>query len=157
MYILRWLGWHQKQVCNWELGGSNHLMLPQQPLVNHTQLYRTRASSNPLTQLRSLQQDQFINMTYDSILKLRFISQNLSNFVCVEAVSTVRMPISILLPFATFYPCKTSLLVLHLRPNTGQSLKLSRSWEYCAILCFRSQFEKQTSFIVANNSDILIS
>ncbi|XP_030580905.1 zinc finger BED domain-containing protein 5-like [Archocentrus centrarchus] len=97
------------------------------------------------TGFSSAEEEQFIDMTSDSTLRLRFTSQTLSAFwLSVERQYPLlgEKAISILLPFSTSYLCETGFsAVAALKTKYRSQLNIEQELRV-ALSCFEPRFEK---------------
>uniref|UniRef100_A0A8C7Y7X1 DUF4371 domain-containing protein n=1 Tax=Oryzias sinensis TaxID=183150 RepID=A0A8C7Y7X1_9TELE len=97
------------------------------------------------TGFSSAEEDQFIDMTSDSTLRLRFTSQTLSEFwLNVERQYPLlgQRAMGILLPFATSYLCETGFsAVAALKTKYRSQLNIEQELRV-AVSCFKPRFEK---------------
>lgn len=100
------------------------------------------------TGFSSAEEDQFIDMTSDSTLRLRFTSQTLSEFwLSVERQYPLlgQRAMGILLPFATSYLCETGFsAVAALKTKYRSQLNIEQELRV-AVSCFKPRFEKLCS------------
>ena len=97
------------------------------------------------TGFSSAEEDQFIDMTSDSTLRLRFTSQTLSEFwLSVEREYPLlgQRAMGILLPFATSYLCETGFsAVAALKTKYRSQLNIEQELRV-TVSCFKPRFEK---------------
>ncbi|KAL6472591.1 hypothetical protein MHYP_G00187790 [Metynnis hypsauchen] len=97
------------------------------------------------TGFSSAEEDQFIDMTTDSTLRLRFTSQTLSEFwLSVEREYPLlgQKVTGILIPFATSYLCETGFsAVTALKTKYRSQLNIEQELRV-AVSCFKPRFEK---------------
>ncbi|KAL6476274.1 hypothetical protein MHYP_G00147730 [Metynnis hypsauchen] len=97
------------------------------------------------TGFSSAEEDQFIDMTSDSTLRLRFTSQTLSEFwLSVEREYPLlgQKDMGILIPFATSYLCETGFsAVAALKTKYRSQLNIEQELRV-AVSCFKPRFEK---------------
>lgn len=131
-------------LTNWNKLLSNRFLCVYYAMTNKVSLFIYLLSAAP-ADFGSAEEDQFIKMTSDSTLRLRFKAQNLSEFwfgVEREYPLIGQRAVCILLPFATSYLCEMGFsAVASLKTKYRSQLNIEHDLRV-AVSSLQPRFEK---------------